>query len=127
MHINETEEYLGLLREKRAIIQTRVSDVEEKIGIAREVLDSDGIPEISLSDDEDASSSDYPPSSDFMVMETSSADSGSDPDQISIEDSSMQLWHTAAVRNTKHNVVAMPLRGEGGLLVNGNEGLSQSG
>ena len=96
VHINETEEYLGLLREKRAIIQTRVSNAEEKIGMAQEVLDSNGIPEISLSDDEDANSSDYPPSSDFMATETSSADSGSDPDQISLEDS-MQLWHTAAV------------------------------
>jgi len=53
MHINEAEEYIGLLRARKAAIQTQVADAEEQIGVVRDILDSDGIPEISLADDED--------------------------------------------------------------------------
>lgn len=55
--INETEEYLGLLREKQAITQMRKAEAEEQVGMVRDVLDQDGIPEISMSDsgsDDDA-------------------------------------------------------------------------
>lgn len=53
MRINEAEEYLGLLRAKMAITQVQVAEADEQIGIVRELLNSDGIPEVSLSDDED--------------------------------------------------------------------------
>lgn len=80
LRINETEEYLGVLRRQKAIIQIQVSEAEEEIGSVRESLDSDEIPEISLSDDEDDASSDvYPPlSSDRITqMGTSSSDNSS--------------------------------------------------
>jgi len=63
MHINETEEYLGLLREKKALIELRLAEAHDQVGAVREVLDSDGIPEISLSDDEESSSVTSPPTS----------------------------------------------------------------
>jgi len=50
--IDEMEEYLGLLREKRALIQVRVSEADEQLGMVRDALDSDGIAEISQSDDD---------------------------------------------------------------------------
>jgi hypothetical protein len=72
MHINEIEEYLGILREEKASIESQVAEAEEQIGMVREMLDSNGIPEVSLSDDEDASTTSIPPaSSDFMCLDVS--------------------------------------------------------
>jgi hypothetical protein len=53
MHINEMEEYLGILREKKAMIQLTLSAADDQIGTVGEALDSNGIPETSLSDDDD--------------------------------------------------------------------------
>ena len=53
MHINEMEEYLGILQEKKAMIQLTLSAADDQIGTIGEVLDSNGIPETSLSDDDD--------------------------------------------------------------------------
>jgi hypothetical protein len=52
MHINEIEEYLGILRVNKCSLEIQVAEAEEQIGKVREVLDSNGIPEVSLSDDE---------------------------------------------------------------------------
>ena len=41
--IHETEAYLGLLHTKKAMIQVRVLEAEEQLGMVKEVLDSDGI------------------------------------------------------------------------------------
>jgi hypothetical protein len=76
MHINETEEYLGLLRARKALVELRLSEADDQVGIVREILDSDGIPEISLSDDEDSSSVVAPPTSPKNIgMNSSDVDS----------------------------------------------------
>jgi hypothetical protein len=80
MHIDEIEEYLGILREEKASIESQVAEAEEQIGMVREMLDSNGIPEVSLSDDEDASTTSIPPaSSDFMCLDSELEVSGSMP------------------------------------------------
>jgi len=79
MCIHETEEYLALLRESRANIKMQVAEANEQITLVQEVLESDGISEISLSDDEDSSSTSSPPhSSDFICLEALNADTNSD-------------------------------------------------
>jgi hypothetical protein len=52
MHINEIEEYLRILQEEKAFIDMQMVEAEEQIGMVREVLDSEGILEVSLSDDQ---------------------------------------------------------------------------
>ena len=80
MHINEIEEYLGILQEEKASIESQVAEAEEQIGMVREMLDSNGIPEVSLSDNEDASTTSIPPaSSDFMCLDSELEVSGSMP------------------------------------------------
>lgn len=64
--INETEEYLGILRAKKAAIELRVGEAEEQIGVMREVLDEHGIRDTPLSGEGGTPSSDgypLPPSS----------------------------------------------------------------
>ena len=69
-HIDEMEEYLGLLRTKRAMIQVRVSEADEQLGMVREALDTDGIGEVPLSDDKYFSSAPSPPrTSDYICPE----------------------------------------------------------
>ena len=81
MHINETEEYLGLLREKKALIELRLAEAHDQVGAVREVLDSDGIPEISLSDDEESSSVTSPPTSPKNVgLDSSDVESDAESD-----------------------------------------------
>jgi hypothetical protein len=70
------EEYLGLLRAKRALIQVRVSEADEQLGMVRDALDSVGIAEISQSDD-DSSVSSPPHSSEFLRVESDSASESS--------------------------------------------------
>ena len=80
MHTNKIEEYLRILREEKASIESQVAEAEEQIGMVREMLDSNGIPEVSLSDDEDASTTSIPPaSSDFMCLDSELEVSGSMP------------------------------------------------
>lgn len=73
-HIDEMEEYLGLLRAKRTMIQLQVSEAEEQVGMVLEALNSNGIAEVSLSDDEYPSASFPPRFSDHICPE----DLGSD-------------------------------------------------
>jgi hypothetical protein len=68
-HIDEVEEYLGLLQAKRATIQHQVTEAEEQLSMVWEALDSDGIAEVSLSDNESSSASSPPQSSDYMCPE----------------------------------------------------------
>ena len=70
MRINETEEYLGLLCKKMAMIQTQVAEADEQTNQVREVLCSDRIAEDSHSDDDDSTSASSPPrSSDYLCPE----------------------------------------------------------
>ena len=46
--IVEMEEYLGFLRAKMALIEARVAEADEQIGVIREVLDQHQISEGSL-------------------------------------------------------------------------------
>ena len=50
MEINEVEEYLGLLREKQAIVQKRLKKADEQIGTMHDALHSDGITGLSSND-----------------------------------------------------------------------------
>ena len=52
-HINEMEEYLGILQEKKAMIQLTLPAADDQIGTVGEALDSNEILETSLSDDDD--------------------------------------------------------------------------
>jgi hypothetical protein len=67
-YIDEMEEYLGLLQAKRAMIQHQVTEADEQLGMVREALDSDGIAEVSLIDNESSSTSSPPRSSDYMCL-----------------------------------------------------------
>lgn len=70
--ITETEEYLGILRRQKAIIHLQVEEADAQIGEVKQALDSDNIPEISLSDNEDGSSDPVlPPTSDSSSHDTS--------------------------------------------------------
>ena len=53
MEINKAEEYLGLLRENQAAVQRRLKKADEQIGVVCDALYSDGISELSSSDDKD--------------------------------------------------------------------------
>ena len=76
MHINEIEEYLRILREEKAFIDMQMVEAEEQVGMVREVLDSEGILEVSLSDNKCPSPPSSPPASSSM-LDTNSE--GSDP------------------------------------------------
>jgi hypothetical protein len=56
--VDEMEEYLGILQTKKAMIQLRITQAEEQV---KYVLDSDGMPEVSLSDTESTSSPTFSP------------------------------------------------------------------
>ena len=77
-HIDKMEEYVGMLRVKRAMIQLKVSKADEQLGRVKEALDSDGIAEVSLSDNESSSASLPPQSSDFLCREGMESDVESD-------------------------------------------------
>ena len=53
MEVNETEEYLGLLREKQAAVQMKLRQADEQIGVVHGALCSDGISELSSDDESD--------------------------------------------------------------------------
>jgi hypothetical protein len=83
--LEDLEEVLGLLRENKAVIDSKGQEADEQIGEVREMLDKHGVPEVSLSDDEEYSyrskrSAPYPSSatsdSDFDDDSTSSVKSG---------------------------------------------------
>ena len=51
--IIEMEEELGCLRIRRAMMEVQISEADDQIARVQEMLNQEGIPEISLSDDED--------------------------------------------------------------------------
>lgn len=51
--ILEIEEYLGFLRAKRSVIETRVAEADEQIGVMQEVLDQHQFSESSNSSDDE--------------------------------------------------------------------------
>ena len=51
--INEMEEELGCLRIRRAMMEVQISEADDQIARVQEMLNREGIPEISLLDDED--------------------------------------------------------------------------
>lgn len=84
MKINETEEYLGVLRGKQVVVEMRMREADEQIGVVRDALRRAGIQELSLFDDEDLSSegseqflfSDQviPPTSSYKMQDSNSSD-----------------------------------------------------
>lgn len=80
MEINETEEYLGLLREKMSMIQAQVIGADEQIAMVRGKLDSDGLLENPHSDEEDSTSASSPPRSSDYTCPEHLTDSESDHD-----------------------------------------------
>ena len=59
--INEVEEYVGLLRAKKATIELRVGEADQQIGVICEVMNDHGISDISASrSNEDLAPDDYP-------------------------------------------------------------------
>ena len=52
--INEMEEELRCLRIRKAMMEVQVSEVDDQIAMVREMLNWDGIPEVSLLDNEDS-------------------------------------------------------------------------
>ena len=77
------EEYLGLLRAKKAMIQIRVSEADEQLGMVREALDGDGIGEVALSDDGSSSSAPSPPRTSDCIYPIMDSDEDSDEPQSS--------------------------------------------
>jgi hypothetical protein len=51
----DVQEVLGSLRENKAVIDLKGQEADEQIGEVRHMLDKHGIPEVSLSDDEECS------------------------------------------------------------------------
>ena len=88
--IDEMEVYLGLLRAKKTMIQIQVSEADEQLGMVKEALDSDGIAEVSQSDDEGDSVASSPPhSSDFVSLDLDS-ESKSDHQSTGTSDTSIE-------------------------------------
>ena len=87
--IDEMEEYLGLLRSQKAVIQIRVSEADEQLGMVKEALDNDGIAEVSQSDDEDSAGSSPPQSSDYACIDSDS-DYDSDNQSVNTSDTSIE-------------------------------------
>jgi hypothetical protein len=71
----DVQEALGSLRESKAVIDLKGQEADEQIGEVREMLDKHGIPEVSLSDDEE-----YPYRSQQSAPYPSSSTSDSDFD-----------------------------------------------
>ena len=79
-HIDEMEEYLGLLQTKRTMIQVKVLEADERLGMVRKALYSDGIGDMPLSDDESSpsSASSPPRTSDYMCPEVTNNEADSE-------------------------------------------------
>lgn len=61
---------------KKALIGVRVTEAAEQIGMVRDLLDSEGIPEVSLSEDEDSHTN--PPSSEPVLSDCADSESESE-------------------------------------------------
>ena len=78
-HINEIEEYLGILQEEKAFIDMQMVEADEQIGMVREAIESERIPEVSLSDDERLAPPSSPLASSISMLGTDSEGSDSIP------------------------------------------------
>ena len=58
--ITDLEEFLGSLRQRKAVIDLRGLEADEQIGAVRQILDNHGIPETPLSRDEQSCSQPLP-------------------------------------------------------------------
>lgn len=72
LEITETEEYLGFLRAKKALIEIRVTEADEQIGVVREILDQNRLSEVLLSDDGDDGQT-------FSASSSSGVDTSTEP------------------------------------------------
>ena len=77
--IEEMEKYLRLLQTKRAMVQIKALEADEQLGMIKEALDSDGIPEAQLSDNESDYAASSPHSSDFVYADGSESESDLEP------------------------------------------------
>lgn len=104
--IEEAEEYLGVLRSHHGVIMLQVDCADEEIGRVKHSLDTDGIPEISLSDEEDneESSSDYlhPPSSDLVCENINTPSINADSADTSPESEQDSEPHTTPESSFDH-------------------------
>lgn len=73
MEINESEEYLGILRKKQASVQTRLREADDQVGVVRNALRAQGVQGFSSCDDEDSSAESTEVSlSDILIPPSSS-------------------------------------------------------
>ena len=96
--INEVEEYLGLLRAKKATIELHVGEADQQIGIIHEVMNDHGISDISAScSNEDLALDDYPlPPPSPPIPKTSYSqysDDTTSEDPVAITEESITLKH----------------------------------
>ncbi|KZP15568.1 hypothetical protein FIBSPDRAFT_895725 [Athelia psychrophila] len=96
--IEEVEHYLGLLRNRHLILEQREAAAEETIGDVRDILDQNGIPELSYSDSEndddnseEATTMTYPPSSDTIFSELHHMEETDDSDFSDGEDAELEI------------------------------------
>lgn len=110
--ISEAEEYLGLLRTKKAAIELCVGEADEQIRFICEVLDEHGIPEIPSSDDEAALSDSFslPPPSSSSLDDDHCNQLCSDPEEESPED---PIVFTKENAKEEHQRVMEKLVGKG--------------
>jgi hypothetical protein len=92
---------------KKALIGVRVTEAAEQIGMVRDLLDSEGIPEVSLSEDEDSHTN--PPSSEPVLSDCADSESESESNhRVSTSVGSIGR-HTGEVTGTSSQV-GMPSR-----------------
>ena len=101
--IDEIEEYLGLLRSQKAVIQIRVSEADEQLCMVKEALDNVRIAEVSQSDDEDSSRSSPPQLSDYACINTDS-DYELDNQSVSTSDTSIEQGKPSTPLITSSNI-----------------------
>lgn len=106
MEIIETEEYLGFLRAKRSMIETRVAEADEQIGVLREVMDQHQISENLISVDDEAS---LPPSSSSLESDNYNELPTSDDYAVSNAAESGAASNTRSTGSQHQTVTANPM------------------
>ena len=84
----DVQEVLGSLRENKVMIDLKGQEADEQIGEVRHMLDKHGIPEVSLSDDEEYS---YHSQRSAPYASSSASDSDFDDDNSSLSMESSKL------------------------------------
>ena len=84
----DVQEVLGSLRENKAVIDLKGQEADEQIGKVRHMLDKHGIPEVSLSDDEEYS---YHSQQSAPYASSSASNSNFDDDNSSLSMESSKL------------------------------------